>query len=57
MKFTEQSDIEDEEDKRSIKSNHSKTSTSSLKKDIMLFCFGLVTGGTLIKVSSKVFNK
>ncbi len=33
------------------------SSTSSLKKDIMLFCVGLVTGGTLIGMGSKMFKK
>lgn len=42
----------------STKSNHSqKSNTSSIKKDIMLFCMGLVTGGTLIGVGKKMFNK
>lgn len=42
----------------SSKSNHShKSNASSLKKDIVLFCMGLVTGGTLIGVGKKIFNK
>lgn len=42
----------------STRSNRSqKSNVSSIKKDIMLFCMELVTGGTLIGVGKKILNK
>lgn len=42
----------------STKSNRSqKSNASSIKKEIMLFCMGLVTGGTLIGMGKKILNK
>jgi len=56
--ITYQSECSDEDDRISSKSNHSeKSNKSSIKKDIMLFCVGLVTGGTLLSVSKRFFNK
>ena len=34
----------------------SQSSKKSLRKDLMLFCVGLVTGGTLFGVGTKLFK-
>ena len=56
IRMNTQSDGGDD-DRLSTKSNHSNTSKSSIKKDLMLFCVGLVTGGTLFGLGSKILNK